>query len=562
MAEAPQIKLGRDGRKSVYLDVPQLLKTRMLVQANSGAGKSYAVRVLAEQSMHHVQTIVIDPDGEFASLRELHDVLLVGDDGDLPADPLGATLLALRLFEKRCSAVIDLYELDPDDREIFVRDFFASLLTIPREEAHPMLVILDEAQDFCPERSMGTSVSTQAVISLMTRGRKRGIGLCLASQRMSGVSKSASSPANNYLFGRTVQDTDRNRVARDLGLEKADRDGLRNLEEGQFWALGPAFSHKDCRKIRVAEAETTHPEVGAAMPPPPPASKRIRTLIGREFSDLPERAKEEAATVREATTALRRLEKENADLRKKLDRVDPDAERRLRGAQDELDRLVNLAAEAVEDIDRAKERLVGVKAAPSSALATPSSTPVNSSLSPSPAPTRRSSRKSRSKPKGSSSFPPDDQKLLDSLAWLEGARVPRPHRRQLAWVLGIHPRNNTYEKRLSKMKNEGWVHYPDPGYVQLTDRGRPAATAGDVPPTSAKLQEMVYAKLSSRRAKLLRVLVEQYPADFHRTECAEVLGIHPRNNGYEKDLGAMRTVGLVTYPGPGRVRAGPMMFLN
>ena len=60
-----------DGGAAV-IDLPRLLETRMLIQANSGGGKSWAIRRLLEQTAGHVQQLVIDPEGEFATLREKH----------------------------------------------------------------------------------------------------------------------------------------------------------------------------------------------------------------------------------------------------------------------------------------------------------------------------------------------------------------------------------------------------------------------------------------------------------------------------------------------------------
>jgi hypothetical protein len=48
-----------------------------------------------------VQTIILDNEGEFATLREKIDVLLVGDGGELAADVRSAGLLARRLLESR-----------------------------------------------------------------------------------------------------------------------------------------------------------------------------------------------------------------------------------------------------------------------------------------------------------------------------------------------------------------------------------------------------------------------------------------------------------------------------
>src|SRR6266567_2182058 len=110
----------------VFIDLPTLLKTRLLVQANSGGGKSWLIRRILEQSQGKVQQIVIDLEGEFATLREKYDYVLAGKDGDTPAEPRSAHLLAKRLLELNVSAIIDLYELHYQDRKQFVRLFLES----------------------------------------------------------------------------------------------------------------------------------------------------------------------------------------------------------------------------------------------------------------------------------------------------------------------------------------------------------------------------------------------------------------------------------------------------
>jgi uncharacterized protein len=96
------------GAKKLELDLPTLVDTRLLIQANSAGGKSWLLRLVAERA--GIQTIVLDNEGEFASLREAVDVLLVGAGGELRADPRHAALLARRLLEYKVSAVVDLYE--------------------------------------------------------------------------------------------------------------------------------------------------------------------------------------------------------------------------------------------------------------------------------------------------------------------------------------------------------------------------------------------------------------------------------------------------------------------
>jgi DNA helicase HerA-like ATPase len=61
------------GTPDGIVDLDRLLDTRLLVQANSGAGKSWGLRRILEQTHGAVQQFVIDPEGEFPTLREKFD---------------------------------------------------------------------------------------------------------------------------------------------------------------------------------------------------------------------------------------------------------------------------------------------------------------------------------------------------------------------------------------------------------------------------------------------------------------------------------------------------------
>lgn len=114
------------------IDLPALLETRLLVQANSGGGKSWALRRLLEQTAPHVQQLVIDPEGEFSSLREKFDyVIAAPHDGDALASPATASLLARRLLESGSSAILDIYDLKAHERTLFVRRFLEALVNTP-----------------------------------------------------------------------------------------------------------------------------------------------------------------------------------------------------------------------------------------------------------------------------------------------------------------------------------------------------------------------------------------------------------------------------------------------
>ena len=72
------------GGSNALLDLEELLATRLLVQGNSGSGKSHLLRRLLEKSAGQVQQIVIDPEGDFVTLAERYGHLAIeaADDAE------------------------------------------------------------------------------------------------------------------------------------------------------------------------------------------------------------------------------------------------------------------------------------------------------------------------------------------------------------------------------------------------------------------------------------------------------------------------------------------------
>ena len=75
---ADNIVLGKQigAAGTIDIDLVRLIPSRLLVQANSGAGKSRTIRRLLEQTHGQVQQIVLDIEGDFATLRERYDYIL------------------------------------------------------------------------------------------------------------------------------------------------------------------------------------------------------------------------------------------------------------------------------------------------------------------------------------------------------------------------------------------------------------------------------------------------------------------------------------------------------
>ena len=66
------IKLGKilDTNKNLELDLKKLVNGRTFVSAMTDGGKSYTIRKIVEEVFGKTGIIILDPDGEYSSLRE------------------------------------------------------------------------------------------------------------------------------------------------------------------------------------------------------------------------------------------------------------------------------------------------------------------------------------------------------------------------------------------------------------------------------------------------------------------------------------------------------------
>lgn len=289
------------------LNIEKLIATRLLINANSGGGKSWAIRRFLEKSNGQVQQIILDLEGEFISLREKYDYLLVGKEGEIPVSIRTAELLARKLLELNVSTIIDLSELKHPERITFVKRFLDSLINSPKNLWHPAIIVVDEAHQFCPEKSKSESMSS--VIDLMTRGRKRGFCGVLATQRISKLHKDAAAECNNYMVGRTGLDIDMKRAGEILGYTTKEQiRSLRSKKAGEFCGYGPAFEHDGIRDFMVGEVKTTHPDRtrGIEAMESSPTPENIKKIM-KDVVDLPKEAEEELRTTKEMKNKIREL---------------------------------------------------------------------------------------------------------------------------------------------------------------------------------------------------------------------------------------------------------------
>lgn len=282
---SPTLGMGEAG--PLVIDVDALMAGKLLVTAQSGGGKSWATRRILEQLYGQVPILILDREGEFFTLRERFDFLLVGDakaGADIQIRLDHSDKVARRMLDVNCSAVIDLEPLPSLARFEYVRRFLAALIDAPKTERPHRAVVIDEAHVWVPQT--GKPDSKGRLLDLASLGRKRGLVAFFATQRLAKFAKDAAAECQNVLVGPTTLDSDVKRAADSLGLSgKYGRAELKNLVPGTFYAYGPAFEG-GLQKVQIGPVQTTHPRPGEKLPDVQPLTPRGSEIL-ESMSDKP-----------------------------------------------------------------------------------------------------------------------------------------------------------------------------------------------------------------------------------------------------------------------------------
>jgi hypothetical protein len=526
---------------TISINLPVLLQSRMLVQANSGAGKSWTLRRVLEQTAGGVQQLVIDPEGEFASLRERFDYIVCAPhDADVVATPQTAAALARALWESGVSAILDIYELKAHERVLFVRRFLEALINAPKKIWHPTLVAIDEIQMFAPQ--VGSAESLAAVIDLASRGRKRGLALVGATQRLSKLHKDVAAELLNKVIMRTGLDVDVQRAADELGMARAGAmTTLRELEPGEAFVFGPALS-RGVERTRIGPVLTSHPKTGQrGMVAPPPASKAVLAKLAK-LEGLQREAEQEVKTV-EA------LQAQVKDLVRKLGTAERATAGTVSGLSEaEVQRRIREAiAAAVPAVDPGAAKTLHQIAKLVAPYAGVSITAVGlGPMMPRPAPAPRQREGNVAPvPAGSvEGLRAGAVRILQELA----ARAPAGYSRaQVGALTQFSPKGGTFNTYLGDLRRGAFIE-ERAGLVYATERGI-QSLGGNVPATPTTHEEVMRLWRKALRAgafAMLEVIISAGPSGVRRDDLATHVGMSSAGGTFNTYLGDLRRNGLIT----------------
>lgn len=564
------------------------------IYANRGYGKTYAAVKLVEQLYGAgLPSIILDIKGDFWGLRSdrtgkkpgLPFIIFGGDHADVPLEesPAAAQRIAWFLAERGLPAIIDLSYLSKTKARTWAMNFAEALYDAKRKHRTPLMLVVDEADILIPQRLAAELMRLLgAMEDIAKRGRARGLGLIVISQRVADVNKSVTDLLTTLLLGNTTGARQRKALndwiddhARDDAEIRTVIASLSTLEAGQFWVWSPTFL-KILERVDVARIDTfdsyATPEPGQVLQLPKTIAAVDLDSLTAELTASIEKAREDDPA--ELRARIRRLEMELDATRGSVARLEKmpaettieyvdvpvltgPEQQMLEDLAAQWDQMTGVVADSVHLIRVALER-----AAHPPVATPPSPAPVPAPGRPVPRPIREDGDRRPDAGTGDVRVPDAQKALLNGLAWYESAGFATVTRQQLAGVLGQSAGGGAFSNKLGALRSAGLIDYPFSGGIALTDAGRAHAIVPNRALTSKALQEKVLDSLPGALRLFLEALIRAYPYPMTRAELGQAVGQAPEGGAFSNKLGRLRTLGWIVYPATGQVRAADSLYVE
>lgn len=170
--------------------------------------------------------------------------------------------------------------------------------------------------------------------------------------------------------------------------------------------------------------------------------------------------------------------------------------------------------------------------------------------------------RSESNGNGDGELTPRMRAILKAIAEFEAIGRTQISKAWIAARSGASYSSSSYGNNLGALRAAGYIVYPSPDHVALTEKGRESAGAIEVPATSEDLLKSCLDLLSPPQQKILKSLYELHPHSVSKDELAEQVGSSAASSSYGNNLGSLRSAGMIEYPEPGKAKAADWLFLE
>lgn len=582
------------------LDADYIGGGTLALLAKKGAGKSYTARVLAEEMWKaKIPFVLIDPMGTSWGLRAGADgdeagglpiPIFGGSHADAPLERTGGALMADLVVDEGVSMILDLVGLGTRAAERqFAHDFLERLYRRNRELVH---LLIDEADLFAPQKPQpGDAPLLGVTENIVRRGRNKGIGITLITQRPAVLNKDVLTQVDGLVAMRIIGKQDRDAIDAwvmghgDQEAASEVKGTLAGLANGECWWWIPELDILKRVQVRASRTFDSSPtkRIGESRREPKSLAEIDMGTIAQKMEATIERAKavdpkELRKQVAERDKTITRLERQLAErpAEEVVKEVTVEVPTPVfNGEPERLAEILNTGYQAL-DVFRASfeaarteilDRLSTVKEAPGASTLAPRADP----------PTRPAPRPPRAEPRPARPAAPRDvdpsvsqagQRILDTLVWLEEVGFPQPTKLQTGLLAGYRVTKKlggTYSTELANLKASGHIDYPRPGCVLLTGDGRVIAIPSDIERSSAGVQRAILSRLDHAERRVLEELIAVYAEPLHKVELGTRAGyqVTAKLGGtFSTVLAKLKSLGLIEYPAPGLAVASDLLFLE
>ena len=209
--------------KDLNLDLETLIGQCISILGIRGSGKSNTAGVIFEELLsNNYPMSIVDIEGEYFGLKERYEVLVVGrgEGVEIEIDADCAGEIAQVSMESNVPVVLDLSGFLSDERTEILKAYLDSLWNLAGTLRRPYIIGIEEAHEFIPQGVKNELKELIARVAL--RGRKRGLGAIIVSQRSAKVDKDVLSQAGMLLLHRVVHDVDMRVYAELLPWRKSE----------------------------------------------------------------------------------------------------------------------------------------------------------------------------------------------------------------------------------------------------------------------------------------------------------------------------------------------------
>jgi hypothetical protein len=257
-----KLVIGQAGDREFAVDAQELVTGRTCIIAQSGAGKSWSIAVLCERLCKAgIGFCLIDTEGEYFSLKDKFPVLWIGSDENCDEDIDTANIREIMTHAVKSGTAV-IYDVSETEMQEKASKLANILYDISSELRIPYLLIIEEADKFIPQ----SRESIKKIEEISRRGRKRGLGLLVATQRPALVTKNVLSQCNNQIIGKLSIENDLKAVDLFFNSRK-EVEELADLIPGEFFIMGRLAHEKT--KMRFGKRETQHRGLTPQLTPRP-----------------------------------------------------------------------------------------------------------------------------------------------------------------------------------------------------------------------------------------------------------------------------------------------------